>query len=125
MKIPNFTVVIFNIYKKIIIIYMNKIVHFSEESTLDDINDFLKNKNGILYFTRYIPNKKQFHIINHDNGEFEITPFITKLLDFYKKRNIKFDKINIKGNDTFAILMNVNNDMVNILKNDLNKLLKK
>ncbi|MFW5848006.1 MAG: hypothetical protein ACOCVF_03740 [bacterium] len=105
-----------------------KVVHFSDEFTIEDINNVMSSKEGVLYFTRYIPEKNEFHIVNHKKGEFTITPFVTQIFNFYNNNKnlsglVKESKV--KGNETFAIITNVRENLLTQLKKDLNTLLKK
>lgn len=105
-----------------------KIVHFSNEFSMDDINEAMSYQDEIIYYTREITEKKEFHIVNHNNGKFPLTPFVTQLFNFYKKNEgiSKFiNETKIKGNDNFTIILNSNENLINQLKNDLNTLLKK
>ena len=36
-----------------------KVVHFSEEFTMDDINEAMSSQDDILYFTRYVAEKNE------------------------------------------------------------------
>ena len=105
-----------------------KIVHFSDEFTFEDINEAMSLQDDILYFTRLVPEKNELHIVNHKNGSFTLTPFITQVFNFYKQ-NEKLSHLvkeaKVKGNDNFAIVLNTNDELINQLKKDLNILLKK
>jgi len=105
-----------------------KVVHFSEEFSMDDINEAMSFQDDIIYYTRNISEKKEFHIVNSKKGEFTLTPFVTQLFNFYQK-NEKLSGLigesKVKGNDTFAIIMDTNDNLINQLKKDLNILLKK
>jgi hypothetical protein len=107
----------------------NKIVHFSDDFTINDINEAMSHQDDILYFSRLISEKNEFHIVNYKKGNFQLTPFISQLLNFYKKdekiSKILSESVKIKGNDAFTIIYNVNDELANQLKNDLNNLLKK
>jgi hypothetical protein len=105
-----------------------KVVHFSEEFSMEDINEAMSFQDDILYYTRYIAEKKEFHIVNHSNGEFTLTPFISQLFNFYNQNEKLSELISdtkLKGNDSFTIIFNVNEDLISQIKNDLNSLLKK
>jgi len=105
-----------------------KVVHFSEDFSMEDINEAMSSQDEILYFTRYIQEKNEFHIVKHKNGDFKITSFITQLFGFYKKNkntSSLLDETKVKGNDSFVIIQNVNEQLIERLKNDLNILLKK
>lgn len=106
----------------------NKVLHFLDGFSMNEINDVLSTKPDTIYYTRYIQESNEFHVINNNNGKFEITPFITQLFDFYSKNEklsglIKESKV--KGNKSFSIIMNTNEELINKLKNDLNVLLNK
>lgn len=106
-----------------------KIVHFSEEFSIREITDYLKDKHNILYYTRTKNEGKEFHVIkNKNNAFFKLTILQTELLKRYEKvenfTNLIKD-IKIKGNDQFVILENINPIIINVIKNDLNKLLLK
>jgi len=105
-----------------------KVVHFSDEFSMDDINEAMSFQDEIIYYTRYIIEKNEFHIVNHNGGEFTLTPFISQLFNFYstnEKLSPFVTKTKVKGNDTFTIILNVNEELVNRIKDDLNTLLKK
>lgn len=105
-----------------------KVVHFSEDFTLDDINEAMSYQDDILYFTRYIPEKNEFHVVNHKNGEFTLTSFVTQLFSFYKndkKLTNLVSEAKVKGNDSFTIILNTKQELVEQIKKDLNTLLKK
>jgi hypothetical protein len=106
-----------------------KVVHFSEEFSMKEIIDYLKDKNDILYYTRTIKENKEFHVIKHNDGAFfKLSILESELLKRYSKiqRLNKFIKdIKIKGNDKFVIIENANASIINIMKNDLNKILLK
>jgi hypothetical protein len=107
---------------------MNKVLHFSDGFSLDDINNVLSSKDGILYYTRQISEKNEFHIINHKDGTMTITPFITQLLNYYntnKQTQTIIRESKVKGNEKFAIITNTNQVLIEQLKKDLNILLKK
>jgi len=105
-----------------------KVVHFSDEFTMDDINDAMSNQDDIIYFTRQLTEKNEFHIVNYKDGEFTITQFVSQLFNFYKNdkdlANI-VSEAQVKGNDSFSIILNANDDLINQIKKDLNILLKK
>lgn len=106
----------------------NKVLHFSEGFSLDEINNVLSNKQEVIYYTRYIPENNEFHIVNNKNGSFTITKFMTQLLEHYNKISELSNLITetkIKGNDKFAIIINTNEQLMNQIKKDLNLLLKK
>lgn len=107
----------------------NKVVHFSDESNCNDINQFIKENNNVLYYTRIIPEKNEFHIVKtSDRGEIEITQLITQLFKFYEKDQ-SYSKLltdtKVKGNDNFAIIVNSTKNLNEKLRKDLNILLKK
>lgn len=105
----------------------NKVLHFSDGFSLNDINNLLSENNDILYYTRILSEKNEFHVVKHKNGKFTITTLLTQLFEFYKK-NENFSKLisnsTLKGNNDFTIVSNVNENLTNQLKSDLNKLLK-
>ena len=106
----------------------NKVLHFSEGFTLDEVNEVLLTKPDVVYYTRYIPENNQLHIVNNNGGSFTLTSLVTQLFEFYKKDEqlsqlIKESKV--KGNDSFSIIINTNEELNNQIKKDLNKLLKK
>ncbi len=106
----------------------NKVLHFSEGFSLVEVNEVLLTKPNVIYYTRYIPENNELHIVNNKKGEYEITSFITQLFEYYKNNNglsnlIKESKV--KGNDSFSIIINTNEELINQLKKDLNKLLNK
>lgn len=105
-----------------------KVVHFSDEFTMEDINEAMSFQDDILYFTRHITEKNEFHIVNYKDGEFTLTPFITQLFNFYKSYEKLSDLVSeakVKGNDKFSIIINANDELINQIKKDLNSLLKK
>ena len=105
-----------------------KVVHFSDEFTMDDINEAMSFQYDILYFTRQITEKNEFHIVNHKNGEFTLTQFVTQLFSFYKNdKNLSplVSESKVKGNDSFTIVLNANEKLIAQIKKDLNILLKK
>jgi hypothetical protein len=104
-----------------------KVVHFSDEFNLDDINEALSATDDIIYYTRDLNEKNEFHVVNYKEGDFTITPFITQMFNFYKTNKLSHlvKESKVKGNDKFAIIVNTNEDLINRLKNDLNLLLKK
>lgn len=106
-----------------------KVVHFSEDFTLENILDYLKDKNDILYYTRTLNDNKEFHIIKYnENAFFEIDKLQSGLFDFYKKNKTILPflkKLKTRGNSNFIIIENINLDFINKLKNDLNNVLKK
>ena len=106
----------------------NKVLHFLEGFSLDEVNNVLLTKPEVIYYTRYISETNEFLVVNNKRGDFTITPFITQLLEYYKKNNelsnlVKESKV--KGNDSFSIILNVNEELINQIKKDLNQLLKK
>lgn len=106
----------------------SKVLHFLEGFSLNEINDVLSKRSEVIYYTRYIPENNEFHIIKHKDGNFVITPFISQLFDFYKKNDAlceKISNIKVKGNDNFSIITNIDQELLNQLKKDLNILLKK
>lgn len=105
-----------------------KVVHFSDEFTMDDISEAMSFQDEIIYFTREITEKKEFHIVNHKKGKFPLTPFVSQLFEFYTKDNSMkgiTNETKIKGNDNFTIVLNANDKLIDQLKEDLNILLKK
>ena len=105
-----------------------KVVHFSDEFTMDDINEAMSFQDDIIYFTRQITEKNEFHIVNHKNGEFTLTQFVTQLFNFYKNdKNLSplVSESKVKGNDSFTIVLNANEKLITQIKKDLNILLKK
>ena len=104
-----------------------KILHFPENFSLVEINKVLKNRNDILYYTRYIKENNQFHLIKHNKTAFfSMQSFESQLLKFYDSK-VELKKIvnsaKIKGNDNFAIIENISNDLMEKLKSDFTKLL--
>ena len=105
-----------------------KVVHFSDEFSMDDINEAMSNQDDIIYFTRQITEKNEFHIVNHKGGEFTLTQFVTQLFNFYKNdKNLSplISESKVKGNDSFAIILNAGDNLIEQIKKDLNILLKK
>jgi len=105
-----------------------KIVHFSNEFSMEDINEAMSFQDDIIYFTRYITEKNEFHIVNHNKGEFTLTPLVTQLFNFYSNdKNLSplVKESKVKGNDAFTIVLNVNEGLIEQIKKDLNTLLKK
>jgi hypothetical protein len=105
-----------------------KIVHFSYDFSMEDINEAMSFQDEIIYYTREITEKKEFHIVNHKGGKFPLTPFVTQLFNFYSKdaNASKFiGESKVKGNNNFSIIVNANDKLINQLKKDLNVLLKK
>jgi len=105
-----------------------KIVHFSDDFTMEDINEAMEHQDEILYFTREIAEKNEFHIVNHKNGEFTVTQFVSQLFNFYQNdKNLSkiVSEAKVKGNDSFTVVINANEDLINQIKKDLNILLKR
>lgn len=105
----------------------NKIIHFSDGFSSLEINDVLSKRTEVIYYTRVISDKKEFHIVNYRKGSFKITSLVTQLFDFYKKNeNLSklIENCKIKGNDNFTIIDNIDEELINIIKKDLNKLIK-
>jgi len=105
-----------------------KVVHFSDEFSMEDISEAMSFQDDILYFTREITEKNEFHIVNHKNGEFTLTQFVTQLFNFYntdKNLSSLVRESKVKGNDTFAIITNADENLIARIKKDLNILLKK
>lgn len=107
----------------------SKVVHFSDEFSCDEINKYLIECPDIYYYTRYIPEKNEFHIVKNNNkGNISITPLISQLFKFYEN-DTNYSKLltetKVKGNENFAILINTNNNLNEKLKKDLNVLLKR
>jgi hypothetical protein len=106
-----------------------KILHFPEDFSLEEINKVLKNRSDILYYTRYIKENNQFHLVKHNNTAFfSMQVFESQLLNFYDSKSELKKIVNgakIKGNDNFAIIENISNDLMEKLKNDFTKLLTK
>lgn len=103
-----------------------KIIHFSSDFSMEDINKVMESKYDVLYYTREV--KNELHIVNHKSGKFTITPFMSELLGYYKKNEklaTLLENTRLKGNDNFSILSNANGDIVTKIKQDLNNLLKK
>jgi len=106
----------------------NKVLHFSGEFKMDDISSILNKNQDVIYYTRYIEDKKELHIVNHKKGEFNIMKLISELFNHYKKDEqlaILLSNIKMKGNMNFTIINNIDEEFANKLKNDLNNLLKK
>lgn len=106
----------------------HKVVHFNEDFTLKDIEEALSSRDDIAYFTRYLQEKGEFHIVKRAGGELNVTPFVSELFGFYKKVDglpPLIESTRIKGNDTFAIIMSVKDEIIERLRQDLNILLKK
>ncbi len=105
-----------------------KVVHFSSDFSMDDINEAMSFQDDILYFTREISEKNEFHIVNYKDGEFTLTQLVTQLFNFYKN-NEKLSPIvsesKVKGNDKFTIIVESNDDLITQIKKDLNILLKR
>jgi len=105
-----------------------KVVHFSNDFSMEDISEAMSFQDDILYFTREITEKNEFHIVNHKNGEFTLTQFVTQLFNFYqndKKLSPLVSESKVKGNDSFTIILNANENLISQIKKDLNILLKK
>ena len=105
-----------------------KVVHFSNEFSMEDINEAMSFQDEIIYYTRQITEKNEFHIVNHNKGEFTLTQFVTQLFNFYQNdKNLSplVSESKVKGNDSFAIILNANDDLILQIKKDLNILLKK
>ena len=71
--------------------------------------------------------KHEFHVVKYKDGKFNITQFTTQLFGFYKNNeqlSILITETTIKGNDSFAIISNTNDNLIEHLKKDLNILLK-
>jgi len=106
-----------------------KVIHFSEEFSLEEILNYLKDKNDILYYTRTLKEGKEFHLIKYnDKAFFEIHKLQSEVFKYYHnnesmKPHLK--NIKIKGNSNFSITENLNSTIINKLKNDLNNILKK
>ena len=70
----------------------------------------------------------EFHIVNYKEGEFTLTPFISQLFGFYQS-NEKLSPLvsdsKVKGNNSFTIIHNTNEELIEQIKSDLNTLLKK
>lgn len=104
-----------------------KIIHFSEEFSLNEINNYLAENIDILYYTRTLKENTEIHIVKCvDDAFFKLSTLISELIKMYNK-NVEINKliknIKIKGNDKFIIIENINLNFINKLKNDLNKLL--
>lgn len=105
----------------------SKVLHFLEGFSLNEINAVLSKRDEVVYYTRYIPESNEFHIVKHKDGNFVMTSFISQLFDFYKKNDTlceKLSNVKIKGNDNFTIISNTNQELINQIKRDLNILLK-
>ena len=106
-----------------------KVLHFSQEFSLDEIINYLKDKKDILYFTRTLKENKEFHVIKHDDTAFfKLSILESELLKHYEKVNGLSNLVKgvtVKGNDKFAVVENVHPNIINRMKNDLNKLLLK
>jgi hypothetical protein len=103
---------------------MNKILHFNDGFSLNEILNYILDKKDILYYTRIINN--EFHIIKYnEKSYFKMGILCSELLKFYEKSNLKdlLKDVKIKGNDNFAIINSNNIQLIDRLKNDLNKLL--
>lgn len=106
----------------------SKVLHFLEGFSLNEINDVLSKRDEVVYYTRYIPESNEFHIVKHKKGNFVITPFISQLFNFYKNNESlseKLTNVKIKGNDNFAIITDSDQELINQIKKDLNVLFKK
>lgn len=106
----------------------NKVLHFLEGFSVNEINDVLSKRDDVIYYTRYIPENNEFHIVKHKDGQFVMTPFISQLFNYYKnneKLSEKLSNSKLKGNDNFVIITDANTDLIIQLRNDLNHLLKK
>lgn len=106
---------------------LDKVVHFSEEFSLTEINSVMKSKDSVIYYTRYIAESNEFHIVRHKDGKVVITQFITQLFNYYKNNeglSVLISEVKIKGNEKFSIIMNPSNELITQLKKDLNILLK-
>lgn len=105
----------------------SKVLHFLDGFSLNEINDVLSKRSDIIYYTRYIPESNEFHIIKHKDGNFVMTSFISHLFNFYKNNQSLSEKISnvkLKGNDNFTIITNTNQELITQIKHDLNILLK-
>ena len=105
----------------------SKVLHFLEGFSINEINYVLSKRDEIIYYTRYISETKEFHIVKHKDGNFVMTPFISQLFNFYKKNDTlceKLSNVKVKGNDNFAIITNTDQELINQIKRDLNILLK-
>jgi len=106
----------------------NKVVHFSEEFSMNEINTVMKGRDEVIYYTRYIAEKNEFHIVRYKDSEIIITPFMTQLFNYYKNNEGLSNLISdskIKGNDNFSIILNPSTELITQIKKDLNVLLKK
>ena len=104
-----------------------KILHFPGDFSLKEIEKLLENRKDIIYFTRLLDDNKEFHLVKHQkDGFFKVQVLESQLLKHYEKiKELKplLSNIKIKGNDNFAIINNPPIEIVEKLKNDLNKLL--
>jgi len=108
---------------------LNKVLHFDQEFSIKEINNYLSLNNDILYFTRLLKEGKEFHIIKYnENAFFKINSLISNLFKYYdSKKETKFliEGTKIKGNEKFIIIENINHNLSHRIKTDLNNLLKK
>lgn len=108
---------------------LNKVLHFDQDFSIKEIISYLSNNDEIFYFTRLLKEGKEFHLIKHnENAFFKINSLISQLFKYYdSKKETKFliKGTNIKGNEKFIIIENVNSHLSHRIKSDLNNLLKK
>jgi hypothetical protein len=104
----------------------DKILHFPKGFSINEINNYLTKKSNILYYSRELDDKKEFHIVkSNESAEIKVTELIVELLKFYESNNIPVENINVKGNNSFSIISNISPKFISKLKKDLNSLLKK
>ncbi|MDY0270306.1 hypothetical protein [Trichloromonas sp.] len=106
-----------------------RVVHFSDDFSIEEITNYLKDKSDILYYTRTLKEGKEFHLVKYnDSAFFEMHKLQSELFKFYNN-NISLKPhlkgLKIKGNSNFSITENMNPIIVNKIKNDLNNILKK
>lgn len=105
---------------------MNNIIHFlGNDISLKEIGGIMESKEE-QYYTVNFSDRKELHIVKHNNGYFKVNELLIHLLDFYKNNHVELDEsLTIKGNDNFTVIYNLTNtELISRIQTDLNTLLK-
>ena len=103
-----------------------KVLHFPDNITNKEIEKLLENRKDIIYYTRIVNN--ELHLVKYNkDGFFNSQQLIESLFKHYEKNNLSslLKGIKIKGNNSFSIINNVSEKLLEIIKKDLSKILVK
>jgi hypothetical protein len=102
-------------------------IHFSgNDTSLSDIRNIMQSRKE-QYYTVDFTDKNELHIVKYnESAQFKVTEMVEELFKFYNGKIKLNEDIKIKGNNSFTIISNLNDhSLVEKIKTDLNRLLKK